>query len=344
MMILHFFKNVILEECLRWIGVLALTFICIKTCRIILKRVQSIRGSQILNNLVPSISNILYIVGLKVCIELAPVTGKLEIWLENSLYILSVIIFLNLFRKAALIGLEWNGWKSTGSKTLSLNFIPLLRNLTTLFIFLSGTMMILTHFHYDVMSLVTALGVGSLAVGLAAKDTLSNMISGFILIIDRNLNSGDRINLGGIVGDVQEIGLRSTSIKMNEGNTLIVPNSDLVNTKILNLSLPTREIIVTTLIRVSYSSPFPWIKNECLSILNEMNRIVTHHPITVDITSLSEGHQIIKIGFWISDIKDQSSVLSEFHEKILLKLQQQNILLLPPYSLPGLHEPSSKVI
>ena len=85
--------------------------------------------------------------------------------------------------------------------------IPLLEKLVS--IFLIGTALIITlkHFNYDILSLVTALGIGSLAIGLAAKDTLANMISGFTLMIDRPFRIGDRIQLAEGSGGRVDIGL-----------------------------------------------------------------------------------------------------------------------------------------
>jgi small-conductance mechanosensitive channel len=272
----------------------------------------------------------LYIIGFKITVDVAPLSGKIEVWLTDAIYILAVVIFLNLVQRAALIGIEWSTLKTNNSETLQLGFIPLLRNVITLFVFFSGCIMVLKHFNYDVMSLLTALGVGSLAVGLAAKDTLSNMISGFILIIDRNLRPGDRVNLGGTVGDVQEIGLRSTQIKIGDGNTLIVPNSDLVNTKILNLSLPNRETTCSAQIRVPCSTSFESVKALCLSILSQVSQVSRTKGASVNLLSLVDGHQLIQISFWVNEMNESGSALTEFLVQLLDRLNKENIELLGP--------------
>ena len=84
--------------------------------------------------------------------------------------------------------------------------MPLIEKIVFIFIFLTGLIIVLKHFNYDILSLVTALGVTSLAIGLAAKDTLANMISGFTLMLDRPFRVGDRVQLAsGEIGDVVEI-------------------------------------------------------------------------------------------------------------------------------------------
>ncbi len=328
----------LLSEWLLAASTLLATFIITTFLHAILKRLHKDRGWKILRQLAPSISNILYVFGFKVFIDIAPLNPKLALWIDHGIYVLAVIIVLNLIQKAALVGLEWSALRAHNSKTLQQGFIPLLRNVITLFIFFSGGIMVLRHFNYDVMSFITALGVGSLAVGLAAKDTLSNMISGFILIIDRNLRPGDRINLTGSIGDVEEIGLRSTRIRMSDGNTLIVPNSDLVNTKILNLSLPTRELLCTTSVRIPYTASFSRVRTLSLAILNQVENVAKNKPMNIHLLSLSDGHQLIQIGFWVMDMYSASSTISEVNEKILSQLQQEGIQLIslvPSPFIPG---------
>ena len=96
---------------------------------------------------------------------------------------------------------------------------------------------LLQHLGVNVASLVVSLGVGSLAVGLAAQDTLANMFAGFTLMLDRPFRVGDRIQLAsGELGDVEAIGMRATLIRTTDETLLVVPNSVLVKERLVNLS------------------------------------------------------------------------------------------------------------
>jgi MscS family membrane protein len=318
----------ILREWIFALCIFAGTLILATGVRLFLKRLHNDWKWQPLLQLAPTLSNLIYIIGLRLAVELAPLSERAEIWVDNAIYILAIIIILRLIQRAALLGITWSTLKSSNSQALHLGFIPLLRNVVTLFVFMTGGIMILKHFDYDVMSLVTALGVGSLAVGLAAKDTLSNMISGFIIIIDRNLRPGDRVNLNGAIGDVVEVGLRSTQIQTGDGNTLIVPNAELVNTKILNLSMPSRELSCTVSIRVPFSIPFSEVKEICLNILNQMNKLSRKRQSWVNLVSLSEGYQSIQIGFWVLDLNDSGGAISEFNERLLREFEERKMSLL----------------
>lgn len=310
---------------------LALSVLATATARASMKKIAASRGWALLSELAASIAGLIYVIGLRAFAEIAPLNPKLDSWLDSTIYVVAVVIVLRILRRAAMVAIEWSAIKSRDSSALQQGFIPLVRNLITLFVFFTGAIMVLKRFNYDVMSLLTALGVGSLAVGLAAKDTLSNMISGFTLIIDRNFQPGDRINLGGSQGDVEEIGLRSTRINMGNGSTLIVPNSEMVNTKILNLSLPSRAGACSTTLGLPYDAPFTRAREIALEVLAHVATCNQARAKSITLDSLANGHQTVTIAFWLNDMDDQGAALSDFHEKLLARLEQEKIpLYLPP--------------
>ena len=322
---------IIMDQIREWglpIAILVLTGFGSAAAKVLCQRLGQHPKRNYLLQLGPPLSSLIYIFGLRAFGDVAPIHPKLLIWLENGVYVLAVILILNLFRRAALTAFEW-GVGRRHSPTLQLGFLPAIRNVLTLFVFMMGGIMILKHFNYDVMSLLAALGVGSLAVGLAAKETLSNMISGFILIIDRNLKPGDRINLAGSVGDVDEIGLRSTRIRTGDGNLLIVPNSDLVNNRLINLSLPTRQGVCSTTFKFPYSVPFQTIKQICADSIAKTIPAVPGKN-WIHLSSLNEGCQTVTFGFWLKEMDDQAEALTQFHGHVLEGFQKKEITFAVP--------------
>ena len=311
-----------------------LTFICFMVLAIvmktILKKVHQKQGWEIFQQLAPSASNLIYLLGLRVFFAISPTSEKAEKWVIDIVFVISVVIIFSMIQKTILSASEWSMSKSENSDTLRQGFLPLIKNITALFTFFSAAIIILKHFNYDAMSLITALGIGSLAVGLAAKDTLSNMISGFTLIMDKNLHPGDEIHTNGSIGKVREIGLRSTQILLTDGNTLIVPNCDLVNTKILNLSIPSREKLCTIQFRVPLEVSFKKVKSLSLSILE--NHPAIHHSSAkaVNLQNLSDGNQLIQVTFWVQQRSDLLPVTSFFNETLLERFQQEQIPLYTP--------------
>jgi len=93
------------------------------------------------------------------------------------------------------------------------------------------------HFRQDVSSLMVSLGLGSLALGLAAQDTLANMLAGFMILMDRPFTVGDRIQLStGEIGDVTHIGFRRSDIRLPTGALLSIANRELAQQRLINLS------------------------------------------------------------------------------------------------------------
>ena len=319
-----------LREWVEAITVAAITLISIGAFRTFIGAFRKRKGGRLVWELTSYFINLGYVIGLRAFLDVAPLPPKTILWLDNGAYVATVFILLSLIRHAAFVGIELgssrNGQATT--QTLQQGFLPLTRNLITLFVFTSGGIMVLKHFDYDVLSLITALGVGSLAVGLAAKETLSNMISGFMLIIDRNLRPGDRVSLAGWTGDVEVIGLRSTRIRTGDGNTLIVPNFDLVNTKFVNYSEPGRGTTCTTQIRVPYTVEFQTIKDLSLKILDQIPKADHDRGKWVNLSNLAEGYQLISIGCWIKEMDDAGSVQSDFNEKLLSELHSRKIPLI----------------
>jgi len=191
---------------------------------------------------------------------------------DTTLYLVTVLIIASVIIKIAK-AVTFQTIKTISEKQKQEQFnqtlTPLINRVVTFVIVAFTGIVILEHFGQSVTSLVTILGAGSLALGLAAQDTISNMISGFIIMIDRPFRAGDRVKIpSGEIGDVFEIGLRSTKIMDMENNVLIVPNNELVKTKIVNFGYPDNEIRVAVEVTVAYGVNIDQVKSILLNIAN----------------------------------------------------------------------------
>ncbi|HDR06856.1 MAG TPA: mechanosensitive ion channel family protein, partial [Candidatus Coatesbacteria bacterium] len=170
--------------------------------------------------------------------------------------VLGVLLAIRLLLNPVLAFFRWyseEAERKTGV-VLSTDFIPLIRKVLTVAVYCIGAIIILEHFGVDIVALVTTLGVASLAVALAAQDTLSNMISGFVLMADRPFRKGDRVKVAGVYGDVRRIGMRSTDVMTLDGNIVIVPNSKIAAEYIENYSYPSRKFRVKMEIGLAYGT------------------------------------------------------------------------------------------
>ncbi|NUN69550.1 MAG: mechanosensitive ion channel family protein [Bacteroidetes bacterium] len=189
---------------------------------------------------------------------------------DTALYLLTVVIIASVVIRIART-LTTHGIKAVSDRSrheqLSLTLAPLANRIISIVIIALTAIIVLEHFGQSVTSLVTILGAGSLALGLAAQDTISNMISGFIIMIDRPFRVGDRVKIpSGETGDVFEIGLRSTKILDFDNNVLIVPNNELVKTKIVNFGYPDTEVRVNVEVTVAYGTDVQRMKRILLDL------------------------------------------------------------------------------
>jgi len=152
------------------------------------------------------------------------------------------------------------------------HIVSLVKSLSAVVLFFLAATVILPAFDVKIASLLGAAGIASLAVAFAAQETLSNMIAGFTVLLDKPFRVGDRIKLGdGTMGDVSEIGLRSTKIMTFDRTLMIIPNSDIAKTRIENLSYPTEVSQLRFDIGVAYASDM----DEVFRVLQE---ICDAHP------------------------------------------------------------------
>ena len=189
-------------------------------------------------------------------------------WVSGTLFVLSAIIATRGGVRLLRLVLDWllrpsmtqagastDGSNSSVHATAHLAsataLMPLVQRLAAILVWLIGVILVLDHFGQNVSSVVAAFGVTSLAIGLAAQQALSNIIAGLVLAVDHPFRPGDRIKLpSGDNGEVIETGMRATHIRLPDGSLLVVPNAELVSSRLVNQSTDTlvrAEVRVTAL-------------------------------------------------------------------------------------------------
>jgi len=178
-------------------------------------------------------------------------------YIDGVLYVLVVFIVAHSASSVLHLLLDWYSERLSQAKDGGGrdDFVPLLRKLISIVIYTIAVISILKYFKQDISAIIVTLGVGSMAIALAAKDTIANMIAGFTIMTDRPFRIGDRILLeSGEKGDIYDIGLRSTKILTFENTLIIVPNQQIVNEKVTNLTYPDPRIRVRIDLGVAYGT------------------------------------------------------------------------------------------
>ena len=155
----------------------------------------------------------------------------------------------------------------------SVAVLRLIRRVIDGVILCSGLLFALYHFGINPAAALTGLGVGGIAVALAAQKTLENVIAGISLIADQVVHVGDALKVGDMVGTVEEVGLRSTRIRTNDRTLVCVPNGQIANMSLENFSARDR-FWFHPMVGLRYeTTPI-----QMRSVTAEVQKLLTTHP------------------------------------------------------------------
>lgn len=148
-------------------------------------------------------------------------------------------------------------------------------NLTKILVFVIGVLVILQSLGISITPLLTALGVGGLAVALALQDTISNLFAGLHILASKQIRPGDYIELdSGERGYVIDINWRNTTIRRLPNNMVVVPNSRLAAAIVTNYYLPEMEMAVRVPVGVSYDSDLAQVEQVTEAVAKEVMKEV----------------------------------------------------------------------
>jgi MscS family membrane protein len=231
--------------------------------------------------------------------------------------------------------------KRTSSR-LNEALLPLTNRLINILIVLIALIVILHHFGQDVSSLVVSLGVGSLAIALAAQETIANMIGGFLIITDRPFRVGDRIRLpSGEAGDVQEIGVRTTKILDFDNNLIISPNADLIKGRIINYSYPTTQIKFTVDVNVAYGADIERVKSIITSLALQHADVLKTPAPGVSLTAFGDSSLNFQLNGRTDDFRKKFAIETALREQIYHAFSDNGIQFARPVRVVQLFGPSN---
>ncbi len=273
---------------------------------------------------------LLLFVGAYLSIEVAPLPPRLEGIAAGVTFVGGALVMAWLLTHLVTLLLTTSVAHVSGEDRARLEreYVPLTSKVTTLAVTLIFVVVVAKHFGQDVTSLIAALGVGSLAIGLAAQQTLGNMIAGFVLLVDRPFRPGDRIRLAtGESGEVREVGVRSTRILLADHNMLIVPNTELANSRVVNYAYPSLATRAEVKVAVAYGADLERASQLLTGIAAEDERVLKQPAPLVRVTSLGRDGIELSLGFDVATHAEVLSVEDQLRRKLLKKFAAAEIPL-----------------
>jgi MscS family membrane protein len=178
---------------------------------------------------------------------------------------------------------------------------------------------------YDVAALIAGLGIGGLALAMAAKDTVSNIFGGVTIFTDQPFKIGDRIKIAGYDGTVVEIGVRSTRLKTLEGRIVTMPNAKFADAPVENISWePSRKII--TKLGLTYDTQ-PQQMQDAMDTLQQINQqnSATEDDAIIFFSEFGDFSMNITFIYYIRKGENIAATQSDINLQILTKFNQKGL-------------------
>jgi small-conductance mechanosensitive channel len=178
-----------------------------------------------------------------------------------------------------------------------------------------------------------ALGVG---IGFGLQNIVSNFVSGLILLTERPIQIGARVDVGGTMGDVIRIGARSTTIVTNDNITIIVPNSEFISGRVINWSIGDPKVRFRVPVGVSYSSDPHLVEKLLLEVADSNPHVLKSPAPSVRFVEFADSSLNFELRAWSVDMVNRPGALrSELNFAIWDKFKQHGIEI--PFPQRDLH-------
>jgi small conductance mechanosensitive channel len=189
-----------------------------------------------------------------------------------------------------------------------------------------GIVSALGHLGIDIAGLLTGLGVVGLTVGFAAKDALSNMISGFFILWDRPFTIGDLVEIGDSYGRVDSITLRSTRVVTVDGRMLAIPNTEIINKTVASYTnFPHLRLDIA--FTVAVHEDLGAVRRAALSVCENDAALMTDPPPAVVVTALNDYNVALELRVWLRDERSHIPARLALRERLFEALRAAEIAM-----------------
>ena len=217
-------------------------------------------------------------------------------------------------------------------RALAVGVTGLFRTSVRLVVLVVGGLVLLSSLGIAVTPILTALGVGGLAVALALQDTLSNLFAGIHLLADKPIRVGDYVRLSAenVEGHVVDVGWRSTRLRMLQNNVVVVPNKRVAESIITNYDLGETRMAVLIRVRVDYDADAELVErllvDEATRAVGQVDGLLAEPPPSARLTPGFGDYALeFTLACQVRSFVDQFSVQHELRKRVLKRLRAERI-------------------
>jgi len=198
-----------------------------------------------------------------------------------------------------------------------------------------GLLLALKYIGVKFEGLAVFAGLMSVGLGFGLQNVVSNFVSGIIILFERPIQVGERIQVGDTVGDIQAIRIRSTVVRTPDNVTFIVPNSDLLTTTVTNWSAIDKKVRLHIPVGVAYGSDVEKVRRALIQAAHEHPEIMDAPEPEVWFVAFGDSSLDFELLAWIPDPRFQYQVRSDLHFAVDRLFRENDITI--PFPQRDLH-------
>ncbi|MFQ5721934.1 MAG: mechanosensitive ion channel family protein [Candidatus Aminicenantales bacterium] len=318
---------------LKFLMIVIISFLLALLAKLIVKKVLKPLAKKtktkiddlIIKSLSSLIFYIIFLLGLKVSIQHFEFKTTIFHSLIDSFLIF--IVSLLIIRIINEFALQWmKEWKAKTRTTADERLIPFLQKIIKAVVIILAVIFIFNAWRINISPLLATAGIAGLAIGLAVKDSLSNILGGLQLVLDRTFKVGDKVQLeSGETGVILDIGLRSTKLKTYDNEVIYIPNGYLANAKIKNFTQPDLSIRVNVNFGVEYGSDPEKVKKVVLEAVKKIEAVLEEPEPQVIFLKMSDFSLDFVARTWVQDYTQAYSTFLKMTDVIYEALTKAKI-------------------
>lgn len=277
------------------------------------KRTATTFDDALLEALKPQIRWLVAAIGFQIAtFRLEFISGFWESLLQTTYFLLYWFVGMATAWRALDYSVQWYT-ESLGpdiDPNLRDQLLPLALRLGHIVLGILGLGILLAHFGVNLIAVTAALGLGGFAISLAAKETITNVISGIVIMFDSPFRIGDRIDVPGLGtwGDVVDIGIRSTRVVTRDNRLVVIPNATVVDAEVINYSQPDPTYRLQTDLGIGNGVSIPWVKSVLEETVRGVEGVLEDKPVNILFTGFGDSAMDFRVRWWVSSPGEKRAV------------------------------------
>ena len=252
-------------------------------------------------------------------------------WLNEGFFILYFLVGFIFAWRLVTHFFRWYEEEMTQKTETTLNkqLFPFFERIALILLGTIGIITLLSYFDINITAMVTTLGIGSLALALAAQSALEDSISGFLIMMDRPFRIGDRIELLDLDtwGDVVDIGLRSTRIRTRDNRMVVVPNSVIGKSLVINYAYPNDQYRLEIHIGVAYGTEIEKARQVMIETVQKVDGVLPDRSVEALFLEFGDSALIFRVRWWLESYVDTRRMFDRVNTALYNALKEENIQL-----------------